>query len=343
MRVVSVSGNLFLSDGSSLVALTEQPYDAEALLQGLIAEHPELIPGEDLNPTDPLRFLLVRREAPLEGFELDHLFVDQHAVPTLVETKRSSDTRGRREVVAQMLDYASLAASVKAEELAAWFEQRCSESGASPEEQLVDLDHGFDSAADLWAQAEENFREGKVRLIFVSDQISSTLRRIVEWLNGQLSVAEVLALEVRQYRSSENQQLLQSSLVGATERARVTKGQNKQPAVLPTLIENGQLQDGATLWLIRSKLPAEARPSVDEDSRLRFELRTTGGPPRLVYTPSDDPVGEEVMASRAFDRARRQIDPTFTGDRARAVHDVFAVEPGGQSLGELAKSLGLWT
>jgi hypothetical protein len=32
---------------------------------------------------------------------------DQNAVPTLVEVKRSSDTRIRREVVGQMLDYAA--------------------------------------------------------------------------------------------------------------------------------------------------------------------------------------------------------------------------------------------
>src|SRR4051794_12230288 len=37
-------------------------------------------------------------------WSLDHLFVDQEGVPTLVEVKRSSDTRARREVVAQMLD-----------------------------------------------------------------------------------------------------------------------------------------------------------------------------------------------------------------------------------------------
>ncbi len=37
----------------------------------------------------------------------DHLFLDQDGIPTIVETKRSSDNRLRREVMAQMLDYAS--------------------------------------------------------------------------------------------------------------------------------------------------------------------------------------------------------------------------------------------
>ncbi len=38
---------------------------------------------------------------------MDHLFVDQAGVPTIVEVKRSSDARIRREVVGQMLDYAA--------------------------------------------------------------------------------------------------------------------------------------------------------------------------------------------------------------------------------------------
>jgi hypothetical protein len=42
-----------------------------------------------------------------DRWSLDHLFADQDAIPTFVEVKRSTDTRIRREVVAQMLDYAA--------------------------------------------------------------------------------------------------------------------------------------------------------------------------------------------------------------------------------------------
>ena len=40
-------------------------------------------------------------------WSVDHLFLDQDSVPTLVEVKRSSDTRIRREVVGQLIDYAA--------------------------------------------------------------------------------------------------------------------------------------------------------------------------------------------------------------------------------------------
>lgn len=66
-----------------------------------------------MNQAAPRRWLLVSREwgVPREEgggghWSLDHLFLDQEGVPTLVEVKRSSDTRLRREVVGQMLDYA---------------------------------------------------------------------------------------------------------------------------------------------------------------------------------------------------------------------------------------------
>jgi hypothetical protein len=42
-----------------------------------------------------------------DRWSLDHLFLDQDGVPTFVECKRAVDTRTRREVVAQMLDYAA--------------------------------------------------------------------------------------------------------------------------------------------------------------------------------------------------------------------------------------------
>ena len=43
----------------------------------------------------------------VERWSVDHLLLDQDAIPTLVEVKRSSDSRIRREVVGQMLDYAA--------------------------------------------------------------------------------------------------------------------------------------------------------------------------------------------------------------------------------------------
>jgi len=79
-----------------------------------VDKYPELIVGEQINPDDPPRWIVIQREAAIPSSEeqsgrwsIDHLFLDQRARPTFVEVKRSSDTRIRREVVGQMLDYAA--------------------------------------------------------------------------------------------------------------------------------------------------------------------------------------------------------------------------------------------
>src|SRR5687767_7172166 len=112
--------------------MTEAPYDSEDVLQGLLAKFPDLLAGDQLAGSDPRRWILIDRESAVPDAEegtgrwsLDHLFLDQDAVPTLVEVKRSSDTRIRREVVGQLIDYAANAVVYwPVESLRAAFETR---------------------------------------------------------------------------------------------------------------------------------------------------------------------------------------------------------------------------
>ena len=103
-----------MRDDGELVEMTEQPYGTEDLLQKLLADHPKLMDGDQAYGDEPRRFLLVSREMSLSSdkdgsgrWSVDHLFLDQDAIPTIVEVKRSSNTQIRREVVGQMLDYAA--------------------------------------------------------------------------------------------------------------------------------------------------------------------------------------------------------------------------------------------
>ena len=117
--------------------MEEAPYDSETLLQKLLADHPDLLAGDQIDAEEPRRWLLVTREMAVPGeqdgagrWSLDHLFLDQDAIPTLVEVKRSSDTRIRREVIGQMLDYAANAVAYwPVEEIKAKFESRCKDDG----------------------------------------------------------------------------------------------------------------------------------------------------------------------------------------------------------------------
>src|SRR5262249_49565633 len=155
----------------------------------------------------PRRWLLISREMGVPSEEegggrwsLDHLFLDQDAIPTLVEVKRSSDTRIRREVVGQMLDYAANAVVYwPVEAIRARFEEGCRQRGGDPAKELEGFLGPGAGAEEFWQKVKTNLQAARVRMVFVADTIPPELCRIVEFLNGQMDPAEVLAVEVKQF------------------------------------------------------------------------------------------------------------------------------------------------
>ena len=201
-----------LDDVGGMKEMNDAPYETESILQELVALHPELLAGDQIVPDRPRKWLLVSREMSVGDDEtnqsrwsLDHLFLDQDAVPTLVEVKRSTDTRIRREVVGQMLDYAANAVVYwPIESLIASYEATCKELRVDPAEQ-INMACGGISEVDFWGKAKTNLQAGKIRLIFLADKVPKELRRIVEFLNEQMDPAEVFAVEVGRYRDHGGQ------------------------------------------------------------------------------------------------------------------------------------------
>jgi hypothetical protein len=192
-------------DGRQAVEMFASRYEREADFQALLASHPALIDGRQVDPDNPRRWLLVAKEATVPDSEsdrwsLDHLFVDQDGVATLVEVKRKSDTRLRREVVGQMLDYAANGSlRWTAAFLASSFADTCREAGVDPDEALGEFLADNERIASFWESVESNLRAGRMRLLFVADEIPAELLRIVEFLNERMAPTEVLALELRYF------------------------------------------------------------------------------------------------------------------------------------------------
>jgi hypothetical protein len=225
-----MSGGIYLiQDGGRLVELREQPYDSEDLLQQLLARYPNLLAGDQMDPAAPRRWLLVKREKEVPSEEggsgrwaVDHLFLDQDAVPTLVEVKRSNDTRIRREVIGQMLDYAANAVAYwPVETLRAQFETACEET-RSPDEVFQEFVGPDADEEQFWQQAKTNLQAGKIRLVFVADVIPLELKRVVEFLNSQMDPAEVLAVELKQY-VGQGLKTLVPRVIGQTAEAQQKK------------------------------------------------------------------------------------------------------------------------
>ena len=227
------AGVFVLRDPATLVPMQAASFASEDDFQRLLAAFPELLAGDQIDAAVPRRFLLVSREQPVASEEggagrwsLDHLFLDQDGIPTLVEVKRGTDTRIRREVVGQMLDYAANSIVYwPVEELRMRFVARCEQDGKDPVAELGALLGGEDAAdADaFWARVRTNLQAGRIRMLFVADRIPSELKRIVEFLNGQMQPAEVLALELRQFEG-QGLRTLVPVLIGRTEEATQKKG-----------------------------------------------------------------------------------------------------------------------
>lgn len=236
------SSVFMISQANALIELNRQDYDSEALFQTLLADHPGVL-GEACGGSGPL--LLVKRElgvpAEQDGsarWSLDHLFLDQEGVPVLVEVKRSSDTRLRREVVGQMLDYAANGVAYwPIEQIASAF---APETGNEEAAGKLTTFLGTKNSDTFWRQVESNLKAGRVRMVFVADQVPKELRRIIEFLNEQMRPAEVLAIEVEHFTGPDGVRLLAPRLVGATERAAVTKSIQR---LKPPLSEEEWLND----------------------------------------------------------------------------------------------------
>ena len=223
-----------LGAGDSLIEMNAAPYDSEALLQQWLKEWPNLLAGAQVNPEAPRQWLFVAREVGIPGEEegsdqwsLDHLFLDQDGIPTFVEVKRSSDTRLRREVVGQMLDYAANAVVYWPPDLIRQrAEARAAKDEISPEEMLATAFRSDVDPEAYWAAVHANVRERRIRLLFVADLIPPELRRIVEFLNEQMDPAEVLALELKQYVGADDKKTFVPRVFGQTVQAEQKLKQN---------------------------------------------------------------------------------------------------------------------
>lgn len=208
----------------SLTAMRPSEPRNEDTMQALVAAHPELIADEDG------ALLLIRREQPIADKEdgsgrwsLDHLFVTKSGVPVLVELKRAVDTRLRREVVGQLLDYAANGTAYwKAGRIAQSFAASMEEQEKDPEEVLASFLEGTMEPDSFWQQVDANFTAGRIKLVIVADTIPRELARIIEFLNEQMK-ADVRAVELSWFESDGGVTALTPRVIGETERAQTAK------------------------------------------------------------------------------------------------------------------------
>lgn len=230
-----MADTIFLLDNNKqLTELTEADYLTEDELQTLLADFPKLISGDLIDAGNPRRWLMIKREMAIADSEtaggrwsLDHLFIDQDGIPALIEVKRSTDTRIRREVIGQMLDYAANAVSYwNVNDIREHFESTCSQKGVPADECLLEFLGSEELVLNYWNIVQTNLKASKIRLLLVADTIPREMKRIIEFLNEQMTTCIILGIEIKQFKGQNNFKTLVPKVIGATANA-----QNQKSAV----------------------------------------------------------------------------------------------------------------
>lgn len=293
------SDGVYLVSAEGMTEMRHARYETEDLLQRLLERYPALLSGRQVNPAQPREWLLIAREQGVpksdggaDQWSADHLFVDQDGIPTIVEVKRSTDTRIRREVVGQMLDYA-------ANGVRYWPVERLQRDLASQfpgdgPQQVEQADQAvrdllaraqFDGATPdaFWSQVADNLTAGRIRMLFVADVIPPELQRIIEFLNEQMTHCEVLGIEIRQY-TAEGHQVLAPTVIGHSSVSRQVKRQSQTRPFEETMeIAADEVRD------LDARLDrlAEANQWAVTTSKAARQYRLPSGQTLIQFFPAD--------------------------------------------------------
>jgi hypothetical protein len=271
--------------GGSWHAPQTTAYTNEAELRDLVAETPSLLPGVDEGPA------AAAKEMPISGAgSADVVIVDAAGDITVVECKLRANPEIRRQVVGQLLAYASAIWQMSFADFDDAF--RRSEARRSLSDALVggdDLDEEEFSRA-----VEANLMSGSMRLIIAVDEITDELRRIVSYLNSHTTTnVEFLALEMRR-AADEGVEVLLPEIYGEesarTKRARTPRGERlDRETLLASIREQSELAadaaDALFDWADREPRLnvryTRTRGRIETAGRLLLRFAATGWPGKI--------------------------------------------------------------
>jgi len=200
-------------------------------LQTILKNNLNLLPGDQIDPEVPPRWMLIKREMPVpdpstgsDRWSIDFFLADQNATPTFVECKRYLDTRARREVVGQVLEYAANAQYYwNADDIRKHAESTAQENQTTVDE-LFSAVHSelAEASEDYFKEVEKKLKASEIRIIFFLEQAPPELKRLVEFMNNQMGSIEVLLVEAKQYKAN-GVHVVVPTLFGFTESIRQIK------------------------------------------------------------------------------------------------------------------------
>ena len=301
----------------------------EQWLQRTLFDRPDLLPLAEIDP-GAKRFVPVCRELalPRSGTTvyLDIFGVTAEGRPVLVECKLWRNPQARREVIAQILDYATVLRALTYGDLQVRVKNRLGTTGPNPLFDLVRSRYPDADEARFVDGLSRSLRIGDFLLVVAGDGIHTDLDPVVKMLDG--TVARFGLVEIGLWSDEAGRLLVVPSLAMRTEVVRhrvlvdrdglplVVESEEEAPALLPN--SNERLKSRAANRAFFQRFidevvfdhPEQDKPVHGGENWVRANLPKPVDRVTVWRSPSYDSIGISVTFvpsddSRAFIQALR--------------------------------------
>jgi hypothetical protein len=199
-------------------SLLEEGYASERELQEFLRDFSTLIPMDEIELGAP-PLLCIGFEVGAGGGSQDLLYVDETGLLTIAETKLKKNPELRREVIGQVLEYASYAHEWTARDIESLAGKFFSSNHCPPEYQGLTLESALrkflettgSPAAETLSyeqfllQMRETLDRGRIRLIIAVDEPVGHLLKTVEFINRFSQRFDILSLSIETIPRHSNQ------------------------------------------------------------------------------------------------------------------------------------------
>ena len=207
-------------------------FHSEATLQTYLEQFPSLLPVWEVDE-NAAPLLTIGREVGVPSGAVDLLFTDASGLLTVVETKLARNPEARREVIGQVIEYASYLCTWDADDIERQGNDYLHSERAAEDYRDLDLYEALSKlAGDAVApdrfreDVEDNLKRGRIRLVIAVDEIVEPLRSTVTFLNS-FSSFDVLVLQVADFEESAARHIFIPSLFGYSRRVSTTPVRQK--------------------------------------------------------------------------------------------------------------------
>ncbi len=205
----------------------------EKWLQEIVHNHPECLPISDIEPLfEDVTSLCTEMEME-SGFS-DNVLMNDRGYITLVECKLWRNPQARREVLAQVLDYAKDLATWNYEQLETAVLKARGETDRTLLDIMTEKTPDIDET-ELVDSVNRNLKEARVLLLIIGDGIRENAEQLIDFLNSFANMRFVLAfVEMPVFKLEETDQLIITPriLAKTTELERVVIPEKKPASVV---------------------------------------------------------------------------------------------------------------